>query len=81
MAAIHTIVISCSADSSELDIRNLYTWGELDSARWLPDTKREAGRRIVLCRKRNQCATCDAEIHLIKIERTKEITSNIRKIS
>ena len=78
MAKLHCVVVSCSADNNEIDIRNLYIWGELDSAHWLPDTKREAIRRVGKCRKKNQCKFCDAEIHKIQIERIKEIISKSR---
>ena len=62
--------ISCSSDE-EVDIRRLFVWGELGSARWLPITKEEAKRRMLKCREREKCNHCDAQIHRVEISRTK----------
>lgn len=70
MARLIFYVISCSADE-EMDIRNLYVWGEGESAKWLPDTKREARRRIAKCYEKNKCDECDAQVHPAEVNRTK----------
>lgn len=71
MAKIKCYVISCSSDA-DLDARKLYVWGGIKHAQWLPETIGEAKKRIVQCKKDNRCYFCDAEIHEIIINRTKE---------
>jgi hypothetical protein len=71
MSLIKTYAISCSSDV-ELDVRKLYVWGGLKSARFLPDSLAEAKRRVKKCQAENKCQNCDAEIHEIKLERTKK---------
>lgn len=71
MPFIKTFVISCSSDVP-LDIRKLYVWGSIKYARFLPETKREAMYRLKKCQQDNKCLICDAEIHEIKIKRTKK---------
>ena len=70
MSKIKCFAVSCSSDV-ELDVRKLYIWGGLKSAYFLPDNKSEAKRRVKKCQVENKCQTCDAEIHEIRIERTK----------
>jgi len=38
-------------------------------ARWLPETMAEAKKRVMQCKKENNCDFCDAEIHEIIINR------------
>ena len=71
MPIIKIYVISCSCDV-ELDVRKLYVWGGLKSARFLPDNRAEAKRRVKKCQVENKCQICDAEIHEIRLERTKK---------
>lgn len=67
---IKSYVISCSSDA-DLDVRRLYVWGEMGLAKWLPDTIKEANRRIRLCQKENGCDHCDAQVHEVVINRTR----------
>jgi hypothetical protein len=71
MATIKFYIISCSSDT-EMDVRNLYCWGEWESAAFMPDTRQEALDRIERCRKKNKCESCDAEIHRVSIRRKKK---------
>ncbi len=71
MSKIKVYAVSCSADV-ELDARKLYVWGDTKSARFLPDSRREANYRIKKCQVENQCRTCDAEVHEIVLRRTKK---------
>lgn len=75
MARIKFFVISCSSDVPT-DARSLYVWGEGQAAPWLPDTIREAGRRIRRCKMKTGCTECDAEIHEVEINRTKATLFN-----
>ena len=70
LGKVKFFVVSCSSDS-RLDARSLYVWGEMGRARWLPETEREAGRRIRECRRLMKCAECDAQIHEVRVNRTK----------
>jgi hypothetical protein len=69
MACLRFYVISCSSDSVRLDARSLYVWGEMGAAKWLPDSEREAKRRISQCKIHTRCKDCDAEIHRVAIQR------------
>jgi len=69
MASLKFFVISCSADCQKLDSRNLYVWGEMGAARWLPDSVREAKRRIEQCKIKTGCKQCDAEVHYASVQR------------
>jgi len=71
MPKIKFFIISCSSDQI-LDTRKLYVWGETETSKWMPETSREAERRIELCHKKMQCQICDAEIHRAEIVRMKE---------
>jgi len=77
MAKLKAYVISCSGDAIDLDARNLFVWGSFGRATWLPGTKAEMKKRLEMCRRENQCANCDAEIHEVVIERTKLILRQI----
>lgn len=70
LAHVKYFIISCSADADALDARNLYAWGEWQNCHSLPDTRREAMRRIGMCKKKHQCQVCDAQIHEQVLERT-----------
>lgn len=71
MAKVICYPITCSSDA-ETDIRRLYVWGEWESAKWLPTSREEAKRRIAMCKEKNKCQHCDAQIHKVVIERTKK---------
>jgi hypothetical protein len=71
MSKIKCFAISCSSDA-EIDVRKLYVWGGIRSARWLPETRSEAKKRIEVCRKEHGCEVCDAQIHAVTIARTKK---------
>ena len=71
MAKIKRFVISCSSDA-EMNAQSLYVWGGMKNAIWLPETEREARKRIIQCRKINKCIDCDWQIHKIIIERTEK---------
>ena len=73
MANLKFYVISCSSDCQKLDSRNLYVWGEMGSARWLPDSVREANRRIAQCKIKTGCKRCDAEVHYTSVQRKKPV--------
>jgi len=66
-------VITCSSET-ELDARSLYVFGESCFLGGLPNTSKEAHRRILECQKKTGCLKCDAEIHRIETERTRPIT-------
>lgn len=70
MPTIKVFAVSCSADV-ECDVRKLNIWGEWRAARWLPDTIKEARKRIEACQKEIKCAECDAEIQCVRIKRNK----------
>ena len=76
MAKIKCYVISCSSDVN-LDTRKLYISGGTGHAHWLPETVGEAKKRILQCKKINPCNFCDAEIHEVIINRTKETTRQL----
>lgn len=67
---IKSYAISCSSDV-QMDARSLYVWGELGAAHCLPESAKEARRRVLECRKKMKCAECDAEIHVVEIERSR----------
>jgi len=71
MSKIKTYVISCSSDV-ELDARGLYVWGGIKKARFLPESIKDAKRRVLKCRIETGCQSCDAEIHEVILERTKK---------
>lgn len=73
MSAIKFYVISCSSDK-ELNVSDLYVWGEMGHARWLPQSIKEARKRIDSCHCREECLFCDAEIHEIEIPCRKKTT-------
>lgn len=69
MTKIKAFAISCSSDG-EVHASRLFIWGQLGSKSWLPTTKSEAKKRVVMCQHENKCKMCDYEIHPIEIERT-----------
>jgi len=74
---IKSYVISCSADTNA-NIQSLYVWGEMEPVTWLPDTIKEAKKRIKWCKdKRFKCDCCDAEVHEIIIKRIKKTRKQI----
>jgi len=69
MAWLKFYVISCSSGNEKIDARSLYVWGEMNAVRWLPDSPREAKRRIQQCKIKTGCKACDAKIHHISVQR------------
>ena len=69
MAKIKAYVISCSSDG-DVDVDQLFIWGEIGQYRSLSETRHDAKKRMLICRKQMKCNVCDAEIHEIEIERT-----------
>jgi len=69
MSKIQCFAISCSSDG-EVHIARLFVWGQLGHRSWLPTTKSEAKKRVIMCQKENGCKMCDYEIHPITLERT-----------
>ena len=66
---IKVYAISCSSDG-EVNVRNLFVWGQFGNRSWLPTTQTEAKKRVIMCQKENHCDYCDYQIHEIEIDRT-----------
>lgn len=71
--SIKFYVISCSS-GAELPVSELYVWGEMPPACWLPQSPKEARRVVTHCRLRKDCPYCDAEIHEVVIPERKKTT-------
>lgn len=72
--AIRFFAISCSSDCADLNVSDLYVWGELKAARWMPQSIKEAKKRVLECRAATQCRYCDAEIHDVQISQRHRTT-------
>jgi len=71
MAKIKCYMVSCSSDA-EMDARKLYVWGGYERIRWCAETRRETQKQVLACQREYECVNCDAEIHMIELERTVE---------
>lgn len=71
MSTLKRYTISCSSDG-EVNVQALYVWGQFGVKTWLPITKREAEKMILMCLGENKCSHCDAQVHLVEIKRTRE---------
>ena len=71
MAKIKCFAVSCSSDV-EMNAQSLYVWGGIKNVQWIPSTEKEARKRIIQCRKINECKHCDWQIHKSIIERTEK---------
>jgi hypothetical protein len=80
MTRIKCYAISCSSDGSDIDVRNIYIWGEQGTSNWLPDSVKEVKHRIEICRLQHNCSLCDSEIHEIVIERNRSTKAQIFSI-
>ncbi len=67
---VRRYVISCSSDVP-LNQSELYVFGDLKTGEY---SKQVNGSKQIICqcRRKNQCLECDAEVHEILIERSKQ---------
>ena len=72
--AIKFFVITCSSDCQDLNVSDLYVWGELSGARWMPQSIKEAKKRIMECQAKYGCHSCDAEVHDVEIKKRNRST-------
>jgi hypothetical protein len=68
---IRLYAISCSS-MVELNVTKLFVWGGSPYCCWLPQTEEEALKQINACRKKHKCIYCDAEIHIVEVDRTRK---------
>ncbi len=67
MLTIRFFVISCSSDGMP---EPLFVWGESDDHS-MPTTREEAERRIAICQESMGCALCDAQVHQLRLVRSR----------
>ncbi len=68
MPTIRFFIISCSSDVNCPE--PLFVWGEGDDHN-MPSTREEAERRIAICQESIGCVLCDAQVHQIRLVRSR----------